>query len=172
MTEEPALGAEFENEDLWSREHEESLSLRIRRLMDSQPFGVLCTHGDQHPYGSVVAFSMTEDLAVAVFATPVTTRKFQLLSQNDRVALLIDNRCQHLDNMMNVEAVTATGQAKRIEEGKNFEYWSRLLTTRHEYLSGFVQSPTVALFCIEIVRYFHVVRFQEVRQWIPKSRPG
>ena len=115
---------------------------------------------------------MTEDLAVAVFATPITTRKFQLLSQSDRVALLIDNRCQHLDNMMHVEAVTATGQAKRVEEEKNYEYWKRLLTTRHEYLSGFVQSPTVALFRIQIARYFHVVRFQEVQQWTPKNKPG
>lgn len=172
MTEEPALGADFVSEDILSQEHEESLPLRIRQLVNSQPFAVLCTHGNQHPYGSVVAFSMTEDLAVAVFATPVTTRKFQLLSQSDRVALLIDNRCQHLDNMMHVEAVTATGQAKRVEEEKNHEYWKRLLTTRHEYLSSFVQSPTVALFRIQIARYFHVMRFQEVRQWTPKNKPG
>jgi hypothetical protein len=74
--------------------------------------------------------------------------------------------------MMNVEAVTATGQAKRIEKERDFEHWSRFLTDRHGYLSGFVQSPTVALFCIEIVRYFHVVRFQEVQQWIPKRIVG
>ena len=172
MSEEPALGPEFKGEHSSDKQPEESLSFRIRRLVDSQPFAVLCTQGEQHPYGSLVAFSMTEDLTTAVFSTPVTTRKFQLLSQNDRVALLIDNRCQHLDNMMNVEAVTATGQAKRVEEGIDFEHWSHLLTARHGYLSGFVQSPTVALFCIEIVRYFHVVRFQEVQQWIPKKIIG
>jgi len=172
MIEEPALDLEFEGEDPSSQQHEEGLSVRIRRLVDSQPFAVLCTQGEQHPYGSLVAFSMTDDLTTAVFSTPVTTRKFQLLSQNDRVALLIDNRSQHLDNMMNVEAVTATGHAKRVEEGKDFEHWSRLLTARHGYLSAFVQSPTVALFCIEIVRYFHVVRFQEVQQWIPKKIVG
>jgi hypothetical protein len=158
VSEEPALGPEFKGEHSSDKQPEESLCFRIRRLVDSQPFAVLCTQGEQHPYASLVAFSMTEDLTTAVFSTPVTTRKFQLLSQNDRVALLIDNRCQHLDNMMNVEAVTATGQARRVEAGM--------------YLSGFVQSPTVALFCIEIVRYFHVVRFQEVQQWIPKRIIG
>lgn len=172
MSEEPALGPEFKGEDPSPTQPEESLPFRIRRLIDSQPFAVLCTHGEQHPYGSLVAFSMTEDLTAAVFSTPVTTRKFQLLSQSDRVALLIDNRSQHLDNMMNVEAVTVTGHAKRVEEGKDSEHWSRLLTARHGYLSAFVQSPTVALFCIEIVRYFHVVRFQEVQQWIPKKIVG
>lgn len=172
MIEEPALGLGFEGENPSSQQREESLSVRIRRLLDSQPFAVLCTQGDQQPYGSLVAFSMTEDLATAVFATPVTTRKFKLLSQSDRVALLIDNRCQHPDNMMHVEAVTATGQAKRVEGGTDFECWSELLTARHGYLSGFVHSPTVALFCIEIVRYFHVERFQEVQQWIPRKISG
>ncbi len=172
MTDEPALGPGFEDELSSPESVEESLSPRIRRLVDSQPFAVLCTYGEQHPYGSLVAFAMTEDLATAVFATPVTTRKFKLLSQSDRVALLIDNRCRHPDNMMQVEAVTATGQAKRVQEGREFEFWSRLLTKRHGYLADFVRSPTVALFRIDIVRYFHVERFQEVRQWIPRKRPG
>ena len=172
MTDEPALGPGFEDGIPSPESVDESLSPRIRRLVDSQPFAVLCTHGEQHPYGSLVAFAMTEDLATAVFATPVTTRKFKLLSQSDRVALLIDNRCQHQDNMMKVEAVTATGQAKRVQEGRDFEFWSRLLTGRHGYLSDFVHSPTVALFHIDIVRYFHVERFQEVRQWIPRKIPG
>lgn len=172
MIDEPALGPMFENEDLRPRKSEESLSFRIKKLVNTQPYAVLCTQGEQHPYGSLVAFAMKEDLGKAVFSTPVTTRKFQLLSQCDRVALLIDNRCQHPDNMMEVEAVTATGQAKRIDGGKDFEYWSRILAARHSYLDGFVQSPTVALFCIDIVRYFHVVRFQEVRQWIPPKKHG
>jgi hypothetical protein len=172
VIDEPALGPEFKDEKFSSKESELSLSRRIRRLIESQPYAVLCTQGELHPYGSLVAFSITEDLAKAVFATPVTTRKFQLMSQCNKVALLIDNRGQHLDNMMNVEAVTATGQARHVEKGDDFEYWSQLLTTRHGYLTGFVQSPTVALFLIEIVRYFHVVRFQEVRQWIPQKIHG
>ena len=172
MIEEPALGPGFMGEDKASEESEETLPVRIRRLLESQPFAVLCTQGTKHPYGSLVAFSTTEDLATAVFATPITTRKFQLLTQCDQVALLIDNRCQHLENMMNVEALTATGKAIRVDPDQNFAFWSQLLTSRHAYLTSFVQSPTVALFRIDIVRYFHVVRFQEVNQWIPKKIHG
>lgn len=172
MIDEPALGPGFSNEEVSLKKSDESLSVRIKQLMNSQPYAVLCTQGEQHPYGSLVAFSMADDLGTAVFSTPVTTRKFQLLSQCDRVSLLIDNRCQHPDNMMNVEAVTATGHAKRIDGRTGFEYWSRMLIARHGYLEDFVQSPSVALFCIEIVRYFHVVRFQEVRQWVPKRSHG
>ncbi|PTN11514.1 pyridoxamine 5'-phosphate oxidase family protein [Nitrosomonas aestuarii] len=168
MIEEPALGFGFNVGSSSSNETETSLSLRIKQLMDSQPFAVLCTQGEQQPYGSLVAYSMTDDLTAVVFATPVTTRKFKLLNQNDRVALLIDNRCQHHDNMMNVRAVTATGFAKQVESDKEFKFWSRLLTVRHSNLSNFVHSPTVALFSVDIARYFHVERFQEVQQWIPQ----
>ncbi len=34
-------------------------------------------------------------------------------------------------------------------------------------LGAFVASPSVALFRVEIVRFFHVERFQEVREWRP-----
>ena len=69
---------------------------------------------------------------------------------------------------MEVEAVTATGRATVVEQGEEFERWAGLLTERHPYLSRFVRTASCSLFRIQIVRYFHVTRFQEVRQWVPK----
>jgi uncharacterized protein YhbP (UPF0306 family) len=146
----------------------EGLDTRIRRLVESQPFAVLCTQGQGQPYGSLVAYAVTEDLAHAVFATPKATRKFRLLSQCDHVALVIDNRPEFPDQLMAVEAVTATGRALMIEAGEEFDRWARLLTGRHAYLAKFVQSASCGLFCVRIVRYLHVSRFQEVRQWVPE----
>lgn len=147
------------------------LEARIRQLVESQPYAVLCTQGRGQPYGSLVAFSVTQDLTHAVFATPKATRKFRLLSMCDHVALVIDNRPESPDQLMEIEAVTVTGQAALVEEREEFERWSRLLTGRHHYLTRFVQSASCGLFHIQIFRYFHVSRFQEVRQWIP-STPG
>lgn len=146
----------------------ESLDSRIRRLVESQPFAVLCTQGQGQPYGSLVAYAVTEDLGHAVFATPKATRKFRLLSQCDHVALVIDNRPEFPDQLMAVEAVTATGRALMVEAGDEFERWARLLTGRHAYLTKFVQSASCGLFHIRILRYLHVSRFQEVRQWLPE----
>ena len=64
----------------------------IRALVAEEPFAVLCTQGEGQPYGSVVAFAFDHDLKSFVFATPRATRKFRLLSQCDRVALVVDNR--------------------------------------------------------------------------------
>jgi uncharacterized protein YhbP (UPF0306 family) len=150
------------------RDARESVDRRIRRLVQTQPYAVLCTQGHGQPYGSLVAYAITQDLAYAVFATPRATRKFRLLTECDHVALVVDNRPEFPDRLMEVEGVTATGRAVMVEGDDDFERWARLLTERHAYLAKFVRAASCALFRIEIVRYFHVSRFQEVRQWVPK----
>ena len=142
---------------------------RIERLAIGQPYAVLCTQGEGQPYGALVAFAFTDDLKQVVFATPKATRKYRTLSQCDHVALVIDNRPDQAGELMDIEAVTATGRAVLIErvEDDEFKHWADLLVARHAYLKDFAASPSCALFRIDIVRYFHVVRFQEVRQWIP-----
>ena len=149
----------------------EGLDRVIRRLVDGQLYAVLCTQGQNQPYGSLVAYAMTPDLDSAVFATQKATRKYRLLSQCAHVALVVDNRSALPGELMDVDAVTATGHAREVATGPEFEQWSRLLTDRHPYLNTFVRSASCGLFHIEIVRYFHVTRFQEVRQWVP-TRPA
>jgi uncharacterized protein YhbP (UPF0306 family) len=148
----------------------EDLDRIIRRLVDSQPYGVLCTQGQGQPYGSLVAYAMTPDLDSAVFATQKATRKYRLLSECAHVALVVDNRSARSGRLMDIEAVTATGRAREVATGPEFEPWSRLLTDRHRYLDNFVHSASCGLFLIDIARHLHVTRFQEVRQWLPKSR--
>jgi hypothetical protein len=47
--------------------------------------------------------------------------------------------------------------------------WAKLLTEKHPGLASFVTAPSTALFRVDVVRYLHVWRFQEVRQWVPTS---
>ena len=141
----------------------------IQRLTKEQEYGVLCVQGGGQPYGALVAFAFSEDLRHVVFATPSATRKYHLLSRCDHVALVIDNRPNKVDQMMEVEAVTATGRSRLIERGDEFDEWAKLLIDRHPYLRSFVQATSCALFRVDIARFFHVVRFQEVRQWIPPN---
>ena len=144
---------------------------QIHALLKSQPFAVLCTQGDRQPYGSVVAYAFSDDLCTVVFCTPVNTRKYRLLSECDKVALVVDSRCQHLNDMMQVEAITATGRALELESGDEYDRLAALLTERHPQLRSFVAAPSSALVRVQIVRYLHVTRFQEVHQWIPDPTP-
>ena len=168
MQDEPALGPEFGG-PLAMISTGPTVAESIRHLVEDQPFAVLCTQGDGQPYGSVVAFAFDQDVASFVFATPKATRKYRLLSECDRVALVVDNRGKFPEDLMKVEAVTITGRATELEPGPGARKWAGLLTARHPYFRSFVDSPSTALFRVDAVRFLHVTRFQEVRQWIPAS---
>ncbi len=143
---------------------------RIARLVDAEPYAVLCVQGGGQPYGALVAHAFSDDLRAAVFSTSVATRKYRLLSECDRVALVVDSRPKSPDDLMRIEAVTVTGTATRVEPGPEFDRWARLLSSRHAYLRAFVRSASSALYRVDVVRYLHVARFQEVRQWVPTDR--
>jgi uncharacterized protein YhbP (UPF0306 family) len=141
----------------------------IRNLTDEQPYAVLCVQGEGQPYGALVAFAFSDDLRHAVFVTPVATHKYRLLSECHHVALVIDNRPDKADELMEIEAVTVTGRSQMIERGDEFDQWAGLLVTRHPYLESFVKAATCALFRVDVARFLHVARFQEVNQWIPTA---
>lgn len=143
---------------------------RIRHLIDEQPYAVLCVQGQGQPYGALVAFAFSQDLRHAVFVTPIATRKYRLLSECDHIALVIDSRSNNTDELMEIEALTVTGRSQMIERGAEFDRWSGLLVGRHPYLKSFVNAATCALFRIDVARFLHVARFQEVNQWIPAAR--
>jgi nitroimidazol reductase NimA-like FMN-containing flavoprotein (pyridoxamine 5'-phosphate oxidase superfamily) len=147
----------------------DDLAQRIRHLTQTQPFGVLCTQGQGQPYGSVVAFAFTDDLRHAIFATLSSTRKYRLLSECDHVALVIDDRPENRTDLMDIQAITVTGRAVEVKRGEGYEEMASLLLDRHTYLESFVRAPSCALFRVDVFRYFHVMRFQEVREWTPPS---
>ena len=168
MTDEPLLesAAPWKSSVNASTE-DHALRDQVARLVREQPYAVLCTQGGGQPYGSLVALAVTADLSAAVFATPITTRKYRLLCDCEHVALVIDSRSRSSEDMMQIEAITATGRARQVSPGAEFEQEANLLVGRHAQLELFVRSPTTALFRVEILRYLHVTRFQEVRQWTP-----
>jgi uncharacterized protein YhbP (UPF0306 family) len=165
---EPTRGREFDQET-GENIQDPAVLERIGSLLDEQPFAVLCTQGGGQPYGSLVAYATSADLKAVAFATPVATRKFRLLRECDRVALVVDSRAKFPDDMMKVEAITATGRAVQLDPGPEFNRWADLLTTRHPQLKSFVAAPSSALFRIDILRYLHVTRFQETYEWFPRS---
>jgi nitroimidazol reductase NimA-like FMN-containing flavoprotein (pyridoxamine 5'-phosphate oxidase superfamily) len=170
QVDEPLIGPEFPVSPQ-SAQEEPAVVDRIRELVEGEPFAVLCTQGEGQPYGSVVAFAFAPDLASFVFATAAATRKYRLLCENDRVALVVDDRGRFPGELMQVSAVTITGRANPVEPGPESERWAGLLTSRHPYLKRFVASPSTVLFRVRVTRCLHVTRFQEVRQWTP-TRAG
>ena len=146
-----------------------SVELRIRRLVKDQLYGVLCTQSDGQPYGSMVAFAFTEDLKHVVFGTPRATKKYQILTACSNVALVVNNMNRHPNDLMKVEAFTATGRASEITPTEPATRSANMLLQRHPYLEAFIFSPSTALFEVKIGRFFFVRSFQDVTQWEPST---
>lgn len=168
---EPALGDDILMSPSGNESKEPALQVRIHRLMTEQPYAVLCTQGGGQPYGSVIAFVANQALNGVVFATPIATRKFRLISECDRVALVIDNRAGHPGDVSRIDAITATGKAVKLDDSNAAHDWQQRLIRKHPHMRDFICAPSTALIRVEILRYLHVVRLQEVHQWVP-PRPG
>ncbi len=162
---EPVLPRENDAPGNEALKHED-IAGRIRCLLMQQRYAVLCTQGGGQAYGSVVAYAVNDAFDAAVFSTGRATRKYNLLTESDRIALVVDNRPSYPEELMQVEAITATGNARELFDHERAR-WARMLIDRHPQLRAFVTSPSTAVFRIDIVRYLYVTRFQEVHQWVP-----
>ena len=133
----------------------------VGELLRSQKLAVLSTHNKGQPYASLVVFAATEDLKHLLFATTRATRKYDNLSHDPRVALLIDSRSNLNSDIHGAIAVTATGVAEEVGE-KEKEALLKIYLAKHPHLKEFVHSPTCALLRIKVEAYYLVSKFQKV----------
>lgn len=133
----------------------------IRALFDSQSLAVLATSKDDQPYASLVLFAVTPDLKEIIFLTPNTTRKYDHLIQNPKVAVLVNDTTNQKEDIDRAAAVTATGMAAILEHEKEKHYLD-LYLHRHPHLKPFSDLKTTALVCVTVDRYVLVTQFQNV----------
>ncbi len=143
------------------------IETEIRELCLEQPFAVLATQGEGLPYTNLISYAFSADLRQLVFSTPSQTRKYNLITKNKKISLLIDNRAQQPESINLISAVTITGLARPLADPEEIDQWAGLLIKRHSYLDKFIKSPSSSLILVDIIRIFYVRRFQEVYQWVP-----
>ena len=135
----------------------------LKDLFSSQRLAVLATQSNKQPYGNLVAFMATNDLKHLLFATIRATRKYANISENPRIAMVIDNRSNQETDFQQAAAVTATGVVKEVEAPEK-ETLRRLYLSGHPYLKDFVSSPTCALLKMNVETYYVVRQFQNVTE--------
>ena len=108
----------------------------------------------------------TEDLKYLVFLTRRATRKFANLAEDNRVALLIDNRSKRPDDFDRATAVTAFGTAKEAG-GPTARKLLKQFLSKHPRLEGFAASDDVALVKVAVDHYDIVDRFEEMSTFRP-----
>jgi nitroimidazol reductase NimA-like FMN-containing flavoprotein (pyridoxamine 5'-phosphate oxidase superfamily) len=143
--------------------NEGKLKTRVRDLLRSQNLGVLSTDRGGHPYASLVGFVTDDDLRYIYFVTTRATRKYNALTSNPRVAMLIDNRSNRFRDFRNAMAVTAIGEAREVAKDESRDVVEAYVE-KHPHLADFISSPTSALVSIEVRTYYVVTRFQQVTE--------
>jgi nitroimidazol reductase NimA-like FMN-containing flavoprotein (pyridoxamine 5'-phosphate oxidase superfamily) len=133
----------------------------IFNLFRSQSLAVLASQREVQPFASLVAFAVSDNLQIMLFATSRSTRKFSNILDNPLVALLVDNRSNSPSDFMDAIAVTALGKAKEVE-GAEKSILSSMYLAKHPHLSDFISSPNQALLKVEVSKYIVVSNFQRV----------
>ena len=67
---------------------------RLKDFFRTQKLTALATQEPGHPYLSLMAFAMTDDLNSLIIATKRETRKYSNMVKEPGVAFLIDNRSE------------------------------------------------------------------------------
>lgn len=139
----------------------ESVEQEIRQLSQNEQLAVLSTEQNGQPYVNLVAYAATMDLETIVFCTPITTRKYDNLSANPRVALLIDNSRNKASDIYSAVAVTAIGSVAPVSDSDR-DHLENLYLKKHPHLIDFLRTRTTALVRVQIERYIMVHNFQNV----------
>ena len=143
--------------------HREDIKNKIRKLFAAQKLAVLSTHQSGQPYANLIAYVGSQDLKEIYFVTPRTTRKFDNLSADSRVAVLINSSLNTESDFHNAVAVTALGNAEEVDGSEKVDILKRYLS-KHPYLEAFANAPTCALVGIKISSYVLVENFQHVME--------
>lgn len=141
---------------------------QIASLFESQRVAVLSTQKDNQPYASLVAFTVSETLEQFYFLTPKTTRKYDYLISNPRIAVLVHDSKNKADDIYNAVSVTGTGVASVVNKVEEKEALQTFLK-KHPHLEEFSSESTTALICVTMEQYVMVNEFQNVVEITIKS---
>lgn len=136
----------------------------LKELCHGQPLAVLATVAGSVPYSNLVAVAFDLDLHHLFFATSRATRKWQNLSTNPQVSLLMDNRSNQVADFSKAAAATILGTAKELT-GEDREKGENIYVAKHPHLTDFLAAPGCALFKVTIEQIYLVTNFQEVMQF-------
>jgi uncharacterized pyridoxamine 5'-phosphate oxidase family protein len=123
-------------------------------------FAILATEGKGQPHMSLIAITPVEGFRKLIFSTYRNTVKYSNLSENRKVAVLIENGdCKNLllqDNFI----LTAFGHAEEINVGNDLML--QLHMERHPEMKSFMESEDCALFQITVNAFQLVLGIEDV----------
>jgi len=135
----------------------------IADMLQNCRFAVLATEGKGQPHASLIAITPIEGFKSLIFATYRNTTKYRNISQNSKVAVLIEGKDLNRFTLQEGFVLTAFGNADEISlTGNDTALCAHI--ARHPDLASFMKSTDCALIQI-IVASYQVVNGTEDVNW-------
>jgi nitroimidazol reductase NimA-like FMN-containing flavoprotein (pyridoxamine 5'-phosphate oxidase superfamily) len=136
----------------------------IGAVLNAAGFAVLATESNGQPHTSLVAVTPTRDFRQIIFATYRNTLKYNNLSGNNKVALLMEDGNCNSEGLKGSVVLTIVGHAEEISPEENEEPF-RAHLKRHPELESFMHSPDCVLVRV-IAHSYQVVNGIDDIRWI------
>ncbi len=137
----------------------------IRSVLERNLFAVLATQRNGQPHASLIAFTPLEGLRFLAFATYRDTLKYASIREDQRVAILIEDREDDDRRSDRRLVVTAVGEAIRMPEENQQAHIVEHLE-RHPDLERFLSSPDCELVGVAVHAYQVVSSIDDVRWYV------
>lgn len=137
----------------------------IRSVLERNRFAVLATQRNGQPHASLIAFTPLEGLRFLAFATYRDTLKYASIREDQRVAILIEDREDDDRRSDRRLVVTAVGEAIRMPEEDQQAHIAAHLA-RHPDLERFLSSPDCELVGVAVHAYQVVSSIDDVRWYV------
>src|SRR6056297_1365790 len=130
----------------------------LENFLRSQKTLVLATCHDNIPYCNLMSFALTEESKSLILITPVVTVKYENMSQNRHVSLLIRDDHDPV-TFEKGTVVTINGTASEIQ-GSNRSEAEDLIIAKYPELEDFARSSETAVFRVYFQKAILVRHFQ------------
>jgi len=136
----------------------------IEGTLKSCRFAVLATEGKGQPHTSLIAITPFESSRQLIFATYRNTLKYRNLTNNSKVALLIENGDADMKDLQGNTVLTIIGHTEEINIAENKEAYQAHLDL-HPEMKSFMRSSDCTLFLV-IAQSYQVVNGIDDIRWI------
>jgi uncharacterized pyridoxamine 5'-phosphate oxidase family protein len=144
--------------------HQKLIKEYVADALQTNMLAVLATEGEGQPHASLIAITPLEDFTYIIFATYRSTRKYNNLINNGKVAILFENRSTKSMSQPDITVVTAFGMANEVEiASSGMALKAHLL--RHPELEAFLHSADCALFQVKVNAYQMVRGIDDINWW-------
>jgi nitroimidazol reductase NimA-like FMN-containing flavoprotein (pyridoxamine 5'-phosphate oxidase superfamily) len=124
---------------------------RIKAFLKEKDMCVLATSLEGKPHCSLMAYATDEEGGWIYMVTHRNTTKYTNLLSNEKVSLLVDNRCEGmLADRSNLQALTVHGVFHAVEDQGKREHILVQVRERHPHMREFLDNPEAEIISVRV----------------------